>query len=168
MDPARIESWHAHVYFDAASRDAAWALRETIAATLGTRAPLGRFHERPVGPHPMWSYQLSIAPDQFTHVVGWLALNHGALDVFIHPNTGDQLRQVMSRRGKSGLKILPFDFDTAAGCALRRQVAKHDELGSAVVYRMEQHGVIAMPVVDERERAIGVVHLHDLMRAGVA
>ncbi len=48
------------------------------------------------------------------------------------------------------------------------KVAKHDELGSAVVYRMEQHGVIAMPVVDESGRAVGVVHLHDLMRAGVA
>jgi arabinose-5-phosphate isomerase len=48
------------------------------------------------------------------------------------------------------------------------KVAKHDELGSAVVYRMEQHGVIAMPVIDDGGKAIGVVHLHDLMRAGVA
>ena len=48
------------------------------------------------------------------------------------------------------------------------KVARDDELGSAVVYRMEQHGVIAMPVVDESGKAIGVVHLHDLMRAGVA
>lgn len=48
------------------------------------------------------------------------------------------------------------------------KVAKHDELGSAVVYRMEQHGVIAMPVIDADGKAIGVVHLHDLMRAGVA
>jgi DOPA 4,5-dioxygenase len=53
---------------------------------------MGRFHERPVGPHPMWSYQLAIAPADFPYVVSWLALNHGALDVFIHPNTGDELR----------------------------------------------------------------------------
>src|ERR1700750_1124007 len=91
-EPARaIESWHAHVYFDATSRDAAWALRETSAAHLGAWVTLGRFHERPVGPHPMWSYQLSILPAQFSDVMGWLALNHGALDVFVHPNTGDQL-----------------------------------------------------------------------------
>jgi DOPA 4,5-dioxygenase len=25
-------------------------------------------------------------------VAAWLALNHGALDVFMHPNTGDELR----------------------------------------------------------------------------
>ena len=29
---------------------------------------------------------------QFAEVVGWLALNHGALDVLVHPNTGDALR----------------------------------------------------------------------------
>src|SRR5436309_1619256 len=58
---ARIESWHAHVYFDAQTRDAAWALRESIASAFGARVPLGRFHERPVGPHPMWSHQLMIA-----------------------------------------------------------------------------------------------------------
>jgi hypothetical protein len=31
------------------------------------------------------------AREQFSDVVGWLALNHGALDVFVHPNTGNQL-----------------------------------------------------------------------------
>jgi CBS domain-containing protein len=32
---------------------------------------------------------------------------------------------------------------------------------------MEQHGIISMPVVDESEKLVGVIHLHDLMRAGV-
>jgi arabinose-5-phosphate isomerase len=47
------------------------------------------------------------------------------------------------------------------------KVAKADELGSAVVYRMETHGIIAMPVLNGDDRMVGVVHLHDLMRAGV-
>lgn len=42
-----------------------------------------------------------------------------------------------------------------------------DELASAVVFRMEQHGIMAMPVIDDAGRIAGVVHLHDLMRAGV-
>ncbi len=46
------------------------------------------------------------------------------------------------------------------------KVATADELGSAVVYRMEQSGIIAMPVIDADRRVVGVVHLHDLMRAG--
>lgn len=91
QDPTIIQSWHAHVYFDAASRDVAWALRERITERLGTKIEIGRFHERPVGPHPQWSYQLAIAPDQFAEVLSWLVLNHGELDVFAHPNTGDAL-----------------------------------------------------------------------------
>ena len=92
LQPSLIDSWHAHVYFDASSRDAAWALRETIKVELAGRMEMGRFHVQPVGPHPMWSYQLALPASGFSQVVAWLALNHGALDVFIHPNTGDELR----------------------------------------------------------------------------
>jgi len=92
LQPSTIDSWHAHVYFEASSREAAWSLRESIRVELAGRMEMGRFHEKPVGPHPMWSYQLAIPAASFAHVVGWLALNHGALDVFVHPNTGDELR----------------------------------------------------------------------------
>jgi arabinose-5-phosphate isomerase len=47
------------------------------------------------------------------------------------------------------------------------KLARTDELASAVVYRMETHGIMAMPVVGTDERLAGVVHLHDLMRARV-
>ena len=46
------------------------------------------------------------------------------------------------------------------------KVAEADELASAVLYRMETHGIMAMPVVDDSQRLAGVVHLHDLMRSG--
>ena len=95
--PSAIVDWHAHVYFDAATRDAARALRETIADALPDAVRIGRFHEKPVGPHPMWSYQLSIAGADLAYAIGWLALNHGALDVFVHPNTGDALRDHRDR-----------------------------------------------------------------------
>ena len=48
------------------------------------------------------------------------------------------------------------------------KLATSGELASAVVFRMEQHGVMSMPVVDEAGRVVGVVHLHDLLRARVA
>lgn len=48
------------------------------------------------------------------------------------------------------------------------RTAHAEELASAVVYRMEQFGIMAMPVTDDRGLVVGVVHLHDLMRAGVA
>jgi arabinose-5-phosphate isomerase len=46
--------------------------------------------------------------------------------------------------------------------------ARTGELASAVAYRMETHGIMAMPVLDEDGRLAGVVHLHDLLRARVA
>ena len=48
------------------------------------------------------------------------------------------------------------------------RLAHDQELASGVVYRMEQFGIIAMPVTDDQDRLVGVVHLHDLMRAGIA
>jgi arabinose-5-phosphate isomerase len=47
------------------------------------------------------------------------------------------------------------------------KLASSDELASAVLYRMEQHGIMAMPVVNDKDELVGVVHLHDLMRARV-
>ncbi|WP_050453305.1 DOPA 4,5-dioxygenase family protein [Candidatus Burkholderia verschuerenii] len=94
---ANIANWHAHIYFDATTRDAAWQLRQVIesqfadALQSGTLT-LGRFHERPVGPHPAWSFQLGFGSESLTTMLEWLALNHGALDVFMHPNTGDALK----------------------------------------------------------------------------
>lgn len=41
-----------------------------------------------------------------------------------------------------------------------------DTHAQAAVNLMEQHGIMAMPVVDGGARVIGMVHLHDLMKAG--
>lgn len=47
------------------------------------------------------------------------------------------------------------------------KVAHPEELGSAAVRRMEKHGIMALPVRDDDGHLLGIVHLHDLMRAGV-
>jgi arabinose-5-phosphate isomerase len=56
------------------------------------------------------------------------------------------------------------------GDVMRRdpKTARADELGSAVAYRMQRHGIMAVPVVDDAGALAGVVHLHDLLRAGAA
>ena len=48
------------------------------------------------------------------------------------------------------------------------KMARAEELGSAVVYRMETFGIMAMPVLDGNDRMVGMIHLHDLMRAGIS
>jgi arabinose-5-phosphate isomerase len=61
-----------------------------------------------------------------------------------------------------------FDIPLERVMTRSPKVAHSEELASAVVYRMEQIGIMAMPVVDDAGRVVGVAHLHDLMRAGVA
>ncbi|OLD05883.1 MAG: D-arabinose 5-phosphate isomerase [Gemmatimonadetes bacterium 13_1_40CM_3_69_22] len=43
-----------------------------------------------------------------------------------------------------------------------------DELAGAAVRVMEQHGIMALPVLDGGRKVVGIVHLHDLMKAGAA
>lgn len=47
------------------------------------------------------------------------------------------------------------------------KTVKPDTLAAEAVYRMEQHGIMALPVCDEERHLTGIVHLHDLMRARV-
>lgn len=104
-DSSSIDSWHAHVYFDAASRDAAWELREEITRRFAADMEMGRFHEKPVGPHPLWSYQIAFKPDRLDVILPWLSLNRGALIVFTHPNTGDALGDHRDRAIWMGAKM---------------------------------------------------------------
>lgn len=84
----RITDYHAHVYYDAENKEAAADLRSAIERRFGS-ARMGRWHDRPVGPHPMWSYQVAFEPALFAEIVPWLAMNRGGLTVFLHPNSGD-------------------------------------------------------------------------------
>ena len=75
--------------------------------------------------------------------------------------SGDLTR--LMERVEDPLRVPVRDVMTTAA-----KVATLGELGRAVVYRMERHGIMAMPVLDEHHHVRGVIHLHDLMRAGVA
>ena len=89
-DPASIESYHAHVYYHAASRPAAAALRDQIEGAF--KVTMGRWRDEPVGPHPQAMYQVAFAVDQFAWLVPWLMLNRAGLTVLVHPNSGDAYR----------------------------------------------------------------------------
>ena len=86
---AEIENFHAHIYFDAGEVEAARALAEQARERFGVS--VGRFHERPVGPHPRGSCQLTVAPDRFGDFASWAMLSRGDLTIFAHPTTGDEI-----------------------------------------------------------------------------
>ena len=88
--PQAIEGWHAHIYYDAATRPAAEAVRAGLAETV-PQARLGRWHVDPVGPHPCGSFQAAFAPPLLADTVAWLALHRRGLTVLLHPETGDEM-----------------------------------------------------------------------------
>lgn len=48
------------------------------------------------------------------------------------------------------------------------RLASPNDLAAAALRRMQEHGIMAMPVVGDAGALAGVVHLHDLLRAGAA
>ena len=53
---------------------------------------MGRMHEKPVGPHPEWSCQLTVEKEKFGATIPWLSENRGGLTVFVHGLSGDDLK----------------------------------------------------------------------------
>jgi len=86
---ASVRGYHAHVYYDEHTREAARTLREAVATGFEVR--VGRWHDEPVGPHPRASYQIAFAAGRFGALVSYLAFNRAGLTVFVHPETGDDL-----------------------------------------------------------------------------
>lgn len=74
--------------------------------------------------------------------------------------TAGDLTRIMERR-EDVFEIPVRDVMTTSP-----KVTEAGALGAAAVYQMEKYGIMAMPVVDEERRLMGIVHLHDLMRAG--
>ena len=87
-DPATIDGYHAHIYYDPAkTRAAAERLREGLGAAFPA-ATLGGWHDEPVGPHVQAMYQIAFAPDQLPTLMPFLMLNRMGLTVLVHPQSG--------------------------------------------------------------------------------
>jgi len=87
-DAAGIEGYHAHVYYDPATRAVAERVRAGIGANFSVR--LGRWHDKPVGPHPVSMYQVAFSVEDFPRLVPWLMLHREGLSVLVHPETGNE------------------------------------------------------------------------------
>jgi arabinose-5-phosphate isomerase len=75
--------------------------------------------------------------------------------------TDGDLRRAMQR-------FMDVFARTAAECMTPRpKVIERDALAAQAVQVMEQHSITALLIVDEAGRPEGVIHLHDLLKAGV-
>jgi aromatic ring-cleaving dioxygenase len=80
-----VKGYHAHVYFDAATRPAAERLRNTLVGMFSVEP--GAIADEPRGPHPVPQFNVIFETPQFQNIVPWLMLNHGNFSVLIHPLT---------------------------------------------------------------------------------
>ena len=80
-----IRGYHAHVYYSAATRLIAEALRDTIIARFAVQP--GAFSDDPIGPHPISQFNIIFQTAEFQNIVPWLMLNREGLEVLIHPLT---------------------------------------------------------------------------------
>jgi len=85
-DVGTIADYHAHVYYDPASKDRAALLRQWVEARFPVR--MGSWHDEPVGPHVQAMYQIAFANDQFPTLVPFLMLNRMGLTILLHPQSG--------------------------------------------------------------------------------
>ena len=103
QDKSAIKGFHAHVYYDESSRALAADIRAAISAQFAVE--MGRWRDKPVGPHPQSMYQVAFQPDQFDSLVPWLMLNHAGLNVLIHPRTDDDVADHSQRALWLGEKL---------------------------------------------------------------
>jgi aromatic ring-cleaving dioxygenase len=87
MTEPQIHNFHAHIYFDAEELERAEALAAATQQQFGVA--IGHFHQRPVGPHPRGSVQMTVPTERFGEVATWLAVNRAGLTIFAHASTGD-------------------------------------------------------------------------------
>jgi DOPA 4,5-dioxygenase len=80
-----IKGYHAHVYYDAATKGKAAALRDAIVGRF--KVEPGAFSDEPRGPHPISQFNVIFETPEFQNIVPWLMLNRDGLDVLVHPLT---------------------------------------------------------------------------------
>jgi DOPA 4,5-dioxygenase len=102
------EDFHAHVYFDAATRETAKRVQEELVDGLAVDA---QWRDGPIGPHPVANFRVKLSTDQFGEVVPWLMRHRSGLSVLVHPFTEDSVGDHTERALWLGDRVaLDIDF----------------------------------------------------------
>lgn len=85
----KIENYHAHLYYPVSRLEEAKLVLNKVAEHFDY--PIGRAWDKPVGPHPIGSCQITVPVNELDNFLPWMMENRGEFDVFFHANTGDDL-----------------------------------------------------------------------------
>jgi aromatic ring-cleaving dioxygenase len=78
-----VREYHAHVYFDAGSRERAAELRTRVERQFTVR--IGPLRDGPAGPHLFAQYSIAFDAEQFSALVPFLMMNRMGLTLLVHP-----------------------------------------------------------------------------------
>lgn len=85
----KIDNYHAHLYYPVEKLNEAKKVLEKVGNKFDY--PIGRAWDKPVGPHPIGSCQITVPVGELDNFIPWMMDNRGEFDVFFHANTGDDL-----------------------------------------------------------------------------
>jgi len=60
-----------------------------------------------------------------------------------------------------------FDIPVTEVMNRSPKIITNNTLAYTAYRKMEEYRIIAMPVIDDHKKLCGVIHLHDIMRAGI-
>ena len=102
-----IREYHAHVYFDAGSRESATELRTRVEQQFTVR--IGPLREGPAGPHLFPQYSIAFDAVQFSTFVPFLMMNRMGLTLLVHPLSG-RSRDDHTLNAMWAGEVLPVDL----------------------------------------------------------
>ena len=80
-----IDYYHFHLYYQIKDIELASRVRDKISHAFDLK--VGRLWDRPVGPHPVGSCQITVPTNLFGKIIEWFLKNRDGVDLFIHPIT---------------------------------------------------------------------------------
>ena len=114
------KGYHAHVYYDAASKEKAARLSATLREKFKVEG--GALSDEPRGPHPISQFNVIFETPEFQTVVPWLMLNRDGLDILVHPLTDSSYNDHTA-----------FAMWLGSPVALRTETLRHAPVGDALL-----------------------------------
>ena len=120
------QPYHAHIYFEPASRATADRLRQRLSDSMGrgqfaSVVFVGELRDQPVGPHPKAQFEIHFREDALPQVMALLKAT--GLNALVHPLTDDDLADHTSLGQWLG-EPLPLDLSVLDPPGMNQGVAR--------------------------------------------
>ena len=85
------EFTHAHIYYEAPTREKAVRFQQKIAANFGGRVSVSRLVDRPIGPHPIPMFEVDLRTEILGELMPFLDREREGLSILLHPVSDEEV-----------------------------------------------------------------------------